>query len=99
MLSQASAPVQERQYFKEKPTPAEVRELAALLPGGARDLVSSKSRRFKELELDGKQLSEAEWVELLAREPGIWRRPVITDGKKVIVGFDRKAIEGLLAQA
>lgn len=88
--------MQERNYFKDRPTEAEVRELAALLPGGAQDLVSARSRRFKELGLEGRRLSEAEWVRLLAAEPGIWRRPVITDGKRVVIGFDRKAIEALL---
>lgn len=87
--------MQERQYFKDKPTAAEVEELAALLPGGARDLLSTKSRRYKELGLADKALSEAEVVRLLTEEPALWRRPVITDGQTVVVGYDLGAIEKL----
>ena len=88
--------ITERQYFKQKPTVDEVRAIAALLPNGARQMLSTRSRRFKELALEGKELSENELIKLLAQEPGLWRRPIVITGGKAVVGFDAQALGVLL---
>lgn len=95
MLAATSAEVSERRYFSEKPTVAEVQALAAMLPGGVTDLVSTKSRRYKELGLAEKTLSAAEWAELLAREPGLWRRPLAISGQQLVVGYNAAALQEL----
>lgn len=96
MLDTKPVSVTERRYFKEKPTPEEVRWLAARLPGGARDLLSTRSRRYRELGLEGRELSEDELIELLVAEPGLWRRPVVVRGDRVVVGYDAPSLEDLL---
>jgi len=95
VLSQATAPVHERRYFTDRPTPEELRNLARLLPGGMRDLLSTRSSRLKELGLDPANLDDAALADLLAREPKLLRRPIVTDGRRIIVGLDRKAIADL----
>lgn len=97
MLGGTDARVTERLYFKQKPTVAEVRELAALLPGGARDILSTRSRRYKELGLAEKSLSDADLIDLLAQEPGLWRRPIVVRNGQAVVGFDAKNLETLLS--
>jgi len=96
LLDTKPVSVTERRYFKEKPTPEEVRWLAARLPGGARDLLSTRSRRYRELGLEGRELSEDELIELLVAEPGLWRRPVVVRGDRVVVGYDAPSLEDLL---
>ncbi len=95
MLGETDAPVEYRHYFKEKPSEAEVRELAAIAPGGVQALVSPRSVRYRELGLATQTLSDDEWVALLAREPGIWRRPIAVKGNRMVIGFDREALEAL----
>lgn len=95
MLSQGGHSYQERLYFKQAPTVAEVQELAAKLPGGARDLLSTKSRRYKELGLDVTALSDAEVALLLAQEPGLWRRPVVVVNGQVLVQPKAEVLAGL----
>lgn len=97
MLAGKDLAVNERLYFKQKPSVEEVRELAALLPGGAKELVSTRSRRYKELGLAERSLTDAEWIELLAAEPGIWRRPVIIRDGRVVIGYDAKQLDELLS--
>jgi arsenate reductase-like glutaredoxin family protein len=97
LLGTKDAQVTERLFFKQKPTEDEVRALAAKLPGGARDLLSTRSRRYKELGLADKQLSEAELIPLLAQEPGLWRRPVVIRGDEVVIGYDAPKLESLLS--
>lgn len=82
-----------RHVWNEHPTPAELAELAARLPGGAQTLLSRRSRRFRELGLEGREPTEDELLDLLAGEPRLLRRPIIVDGQRVIVGFDRAALQ------
>lgn len=98
MLGTTDITVTERQYFKQKPTVEEVQAIARLLPGGAKDILSTRSRRYKELGLAERgDLSEAELVALLAEEPGLWRRPIVIEGDQAVVGFDQKRLESLLS--
>lgn len=97
LLGGTDAQVTERQYFKQKPSVDEIRALAALLPGGVRDILSTRSRKYAELNLAEKNLSDDEVVELLAAEPGLWRRPIVVRGNRAVVGFDAKSLEGLLS--
>jgi len=99
LLATKPVAVTERRYFKEKPTPDEVRELAVRLAGGARDLLSTRSRRYKELGLADRDLTDEELIDLLAAEPGLWRRPVVVRGERVVVGYDAPALEALLGEA
>lgn len=97
MLGESGVTVQERQYFKQKPTLEEVQQIAALLPGGARDILSTRSRRYKELGLAEKTLTDTELMQLLVEEPGLWRRPVVIAGGQALVGFDQKRLQELLS--
>lgn len=94
-LDRLGVEVRERRYFTEPATEEEIRDLARRLPGGVRDLVAERSRRFKELNLAGRELSDEEWVRLLAREPGLWRRPIAVKGQRVVVGYDEEALRAL----
>lgn len=97
MLGSTDVAVNERQYFKQKPTVAEVRAIAGKLPGGARDMLSTRSRRYRDLELADKELGDEELIRLLAEEPGLWRRPIIIAGEEIVVGYDQKRLEALLS--
>jgi Spx/MgsR family transcriptional regulator len=97
LLGAQEIQVTERQYFKHKPTVQEVQELGTILPGGAHDLLSTRSRRYKELNLNPQELTEQQVVELLAAEPGLWRRPVVVRGDRAVVGYDHRALEELLS--
>jgi len=81
-------------HIYNDPPPREVLErIAASLPGGAEELVSKRSRRYRELGLAGRALSSDEWLRLLEEEPRLLRRPILWDGERAVVGFDRKAYE------
>lgn len=95
MLGELGADVHERRYFTDRPTEDEILELAKLLPGGIDDIISTRSRRYRELELADKELTEEEWVRLLATEPGLWRRPIAVKGDKTVVGYNEDALRAL----
>jgi arsenate reductase-like glutaredoxin family protein len=97
LLGETGAEVHERRFLKEKPTVDEVRAVAALLPGGVRDLLSTRGRRFREMGLAGKAFTDEELIQLLAEEPGLWRRPIVIRGEQVVIGYDPKSLEALLS--
>jgi arsenate reductase-like glutaredoxin family protein len=69
--------------------------IAARLPGGATDLLSPRSTRYRELGLAGRHLPETELLDLLAAEPRLLRRPILVVGQRVVVGANRTALAGL----
>jgi len=97
VLGASPVQVKERLFFKQKAIEAEVAALAALLPGGARDILSTRSRRYKELGLADREISDGELLRLLAAEPGLWRRPIIVRGNAAVIGFDAQSLGRFLS--
>lgn len=56
-----------------------------------RALLSTRTAQYKALGLDRREVSEAELVALMAKEPRLLRRPLLVAGGSVIVGYDREA--------
>ena len=67
----------------------EIERLAALL-GGAENLFSRRSDKYRELGLKDKTLSENEMLDLMASEYTFLKRPILVAGDKVIAGFFEK---------
>ena len=91
VLSRRRVPFTTRDLFKAPLDDAEIRRLAALAPGGVRGLLSLRSPQVKALGLDRRPLSDAQLVALMAKEPRLLRRPLLHDGRRLIIGFDRDA--------
>lgn len=87
-LSERGVEVEKRHVWNEAPSLDELKAMAALRPGGARDLLSTRSRRYQEMKEEVAGLEGDALLELLAREPKMLRRPLITDGRRCVVGYD-----------
>jgi arsenate reductase-like glutaredoxin family protein len=72
--------------------------MARLHPEGLRGLLSRRSARARALGVDPGALGEAELLELLAREPGLLRRPLLTDGRRLVVGYDPDELGAAFAE-
>jgi regulatory protein spx len=84
-----------RDLFKQPLSAAEIRALAARAPEGLRSLLSTRSTQYKALGLDRKKVSDAELVALMVKEPRLLRRPLVQAGDRLVIGFDRTALEAL----
>ncbi|EQC44089.1 arsenate reductase [Bacteriovorax sp. BSW11_IV] len=74
-------------YLTEKITAKEIEEL--FLASGLEPLdglIRTKEAAFKELELKDKKMSVKQWAKVVAENPVLLERPVLTNGKKAIVG-------------
>ena len=78
-----------RDIKTEPLTRAEIERLAALL-GGAANLFSRRSVKYRELGLKDKTLSENEMIDLMAGEYTFLKRPVLRADNHAIAGFFEK---------
>ncbi|MBX6350080.1 MAG: Spx/MgsR family RNA polymerase-binding regulatory protein [Clostridia bacterium] len=96
-LSEHAPGFRERHIYREPPSQDELRAIARALPGGAEALLARRSRRFRELGFadhpDRLPKDEEGLIRLLAEEPRLLRRPIVTDGRKAVAGWDRDAFE------
>ena len=94
MLLQKGMEVEERDFFKESFTEAELTELAA--PVGLSELFARRSPSLKKLGLAGAELDDAEMLRLMLEEPRLVRRPLVKVGDKLLVGANLKNLEAAL---
>ncbi len=64
---------------------------------GLDEILSTRSQRFKNLDVDINDMSVSELLEMLSEEPQLLKRPILTDGENLIVGFNQSAMKNLLS--
>jgi Spx/MgsR family transcriptional regulator len=94
VLSRRGVTFSTRDLFKQPLQADEILRLAALVPEGVRGLLSLRSPQVKALGLDRRQVSDAELIALMVKEPRLLRRPLLHDGRRLVVGFKADAYAG-----
>ena len=84
-----------RLYVDEPPTQVELKALLKKLGLKAEDIVRKKEKLYKE-EYKDKQLTQAEWVRVLSKNPILIERPIIIRGDKAVVGRPPENVLDLL---
>lgn len=73
------------EYLKTPPAQKELKELLQLLGMKASELVRTKESLYKE-KVEGKKITQAQWLKILAENPILIERPIIVKGDKAIIG-------------
>ena len=89
-LSQDGAELDERDFFKDGFTEAELRELLGDTPPA--DVFSWRSPSARKLGLDRDTVTADELIRLMLNEPRLIRRPLIQVEGRIVVGTDKKAM-------
>jgi Spx/MgsR family transcriptional regulator len=85
----------ERDYAKQ---PLGLAELKALFAErDPRDFLNPKSPAFKAMGLKGKNLTRADALALMEKEPNLIKRPIVLAGSEIVAGFDRERLRALLS--
>jgi len=98
-LKEMNIDVTKVHIYNDPPDRQILKALASKLQGGVSALIGTRGRAYKELGLAGKALSDDEWLDLIEKTPRLLRRPILTDGDTVMVGFVKEAWEKALAGA
>lgn len=82
-------PFTERHIVEEPPSAEEIKELIQNSGLPLRRFFNTSGKKYRELGLKDKlpEMGEAEMIQLLASDGMLIRRPIVTDGKQVTVGF------------
>ncbi|KIL44391.1 Spx/MgsR family RNA polymerase-binding regulatory protein [Jeotgalibacillus soli] len=85
----------ERHLFRETPTLEELFHLLSMTTEGLDELLATRSQSFKNLKQDVNDLSLSEVVNLIIQEPKLLKRPILTDGHKLVVGYNLEGLRSL----
>ena len=97
-LSEKGVDFTYRDLVKEPLSPEEVVQLGEFVSEGVHYLLNKKSASFKKCHIDANNLSEVEMTEFLADKPRALKRPLLTDGNQLVVGFQKEDMEALIGK-
>ena len=90
MLLQKGIEIEERDFFKDRFSEGEIRDLGAMV--GMSDIFAWRSPSLKKLGLAGQDIPEDQMVKLMLEEPRLVRRPLIKIGDRLLVGGNLKIL-------
>ena len=84
-------------YFTDPIPKARLRELIQKIGLPVEALIRKKDQLYSDLRLGEKQLTEDQWLDLLAIYPDLLQRPIVEKGDKAIVARPARKIKEFLA--
>ncbi|NMA90021.1 MAG: transcriptional regulator Spx [Amphibacillus sp.] len=95
-LEEHDIPYQERNIFSDTLTIDEIKEILRMTEDGTDEIISTRSKAFQKLEVDIEQMSLKDLIDTIQEYPGILRRPIILDEKRLQVGYNEDEIRRFL---
>jgi Spx/MgsR family transcriptional regulator len=83
---------EERHLFRETPNVEELMEIISLTTDGLSEILATRSETFKKLNLNLEDMRLSEVLKILCDEPKLLRRPIITDGSRLVVGYNQPGL-------
>ncbi|WP_262314871.1 transcriptional regulator Spx [Lacticaseibacillus parakribbianus] len=87
---------QERNVVADPLQPEELKRIMAMTEEGTAEIISTRSKTFMELNLDLESLTTNQLIALVVAHPGLLRRPIIMDEKRLQVGFNEDEMRRFL---
>lgn len=87
---------QERNIFSEPLNISELKVILRMTEDGTEEIISTRSKVFQKLNMDLDELPLQELLELVKENPGLLRRPIMIDEKRLQVGFNEDEIRRFL---
>ncbi len=83
---------EERNILTEPLTRDEIKEILSLTETGTEDIISTRSKVYSKLDIDFDTITFNELVAIVEEHPSLLRRPIITDGLRLQIGFNEDEI-------
>lgn len=84
-----------RDYFKNRFTEAELRDVLARAGLTAHDVLSTRAKAYKALGLNERTVTEDELIQLMVAEPTLIRRPLVIGRGGTAIGFNERRLTEL----
>ncbi|HZH59542.1 MAG TPA: transcriptional regulator SpxA [Metabacillus sp.] len=86
----------ERNIFSEPLTIQEIKEILRMTEDGTDEIISTRSKIFQKLNINLETLPLQDLYTLIRENPGLLRRPIIIDEKRLQVGYNEDEIRRFL---
>ncbi|MGX7395574.1 transcriptional regulator SpxA [Carnobacterium mobile] len=86
----------EKNVFNEPLTIEELKKILSLTENGTEEIISFRSQIFQNLNISLEDISLGELLNLILENPGLIRRPILIDEKRLQVGFNEEDIRRFL---
>ncbi|ASF38803.1 regulatory protein spx [Halobacillus alkaliphilus] len=98
-LEEHDIPYTERNIFSEPLTLDEIKQILRMTEDGTEEIISTRSKVFQKLKVDFDQLPMQDLFDLIQENPGLLRRPIIIDDKRLQVGYNEDEIRRFLPRS
>ncbi|MBV7391554.1 MULTISPECIES: transcriptional regulator SpxA [Enterococcus] len=95
-LQEHEIPYVERNIFSEPLNIDELKDILQMTEDGTEEIISTRSKVFQKLNMNLDDLSLKELLDLVRENPGLLRRPIMIDEKRLQVGFNEDEIRRFL---
>ncbi|KRM29273.1 spxA protein [Schleiferilactobacillus harbinensis DSM 16991] len=86
----------ERNIFTDPLNKAEIMNILRMTEDGTEEIISTRSKVFQELGINLDDLTIDALLDLVQQHPGLLRRPIILDDKRLQVGYNEDEIRRFL---
>ncbi len=83
------------EYLKTPPSSEHLKEITSLLNKEPQEIIRKNEKIYKE-NFSGKELTSEEWFTVLSSNPILIERPIVTDGKKAVIGRPPENVREIL---
>ena len=98
-LKEHNIPFKERNIFSEPLNKNEIKTILRMTEDGTEEIISTRSKIFQELGIHIDDLSTGTLIKLVAKYPGLLRRPIMMDDKRLQVGYNEDEIRRFLPRS
>lgn len=95
-LEEHEIPYTERNIFSEPLTMEEIKEILRMTEDGTDEIISTRSKTFQKLDVNLDAMPLQDLFKLIKDNPGLLRRPIIIDEKRLQVGYNEDEIRRFL---
>ncbi|WP_188205438.1 transcriptional regulator SpxA [Desemzia incerta] len=95
-LEENDIPYVERNIFSEGLTITEIKSILRMTEDGTEEIISTRSKAFQELDIDLDDMNLQELYDVIQENPGLLRRPIMVDEKRLQVGYNEDEIRRFL---
>ena len=95
-LEEHQIPYTERNIFSEPLSLQEIKDILRKTEEGTEDIVSTRSKAYSDLNIEISEISLNDFYRIVQEQPGLLRRPIMIDEKRLQIGFNEDEIRRFL---
>ena len=95
-LEEHNIPFEERNIFSNPLNVDEIKQILQMTEDGTEEIISKRSKIFQDLDIDLDELPLQKLYTLIQKNPGLLRRPIIMDSKRLQGGYNEDEIRRFL---